>query len=341
MKNQANSGVTENPGTSDLPATSELKALLAEHLEGARKDILSHVQESIDQIYADFEYVESESESEGAQAQVNTEANTDTTVVTKIDNFIQPEHSDLGQGSSSASFKMLAEEFSVAEKTAPAIDSSLAEIVKSLLLENFPKDKLAEVQNKYLRPENCTNLVAPKINKQVLARRQGTMTQHSRRHSLCCSQVYMLYVRHVIAQVESKSNSSSGEQKNILTHAAVLLLSSNRELILKLRDLIRPDLNKQYASLCNPSTPVSSFLFGDELNKEVEELTKSPKLSSKVSPRKRMEPYRVPSGRDVRSPGRFNQCGGRGKTPASPFLGHGQGQTWCQQSPKQSSTKTQ
>ena len=57
-------------------------------------------------------------------------------------------------------------------------------------------------------------------------------------------------------------NSSSGEQKNVLTH-----LSSNRELALKRRDLIRPDLNKQYASLCNPSTPVSSFLFGVEVNK--------------------------------------------------------------------------
>ena len=53
--------------------------------------------------------------------------------------------------------------------------------------------------------------------------------------------------------------------------AAVLLLCSNRELALKRRDLIRPDLNKQYASLCNRFTPVSSFLFGDELNKEVEE----------------------------------------------------------------------
>ena len=88
-------------------------------------------------------------------------------------------------------------------------------------------------------------------------------------------------------------NGSSGEQKNVLTHAAVLLLSSNRELVLKRRDLIRPDLNRQYASLCNPSTPVSSFLFGDELNKEVEELTKSHKLSNKVTPKKLMEPYKA------------------------------------------------
>ena len=102
MKEQANSDDTEDPGISDLPATSELKAMLAELLEGAKKDILSNVQESIDQIYADFEYVESETE--GAQAQVNPEANTDTAVTTKIDNFIQPKPSDLGEGSSSNSF---------------------------------------------------------------------------------------------------------------------------------------------------------------------------------------------------------------------------------------------
>ena len=47
----ANSGVTEDPGISDLPATLELKAVLAKLLEGAENDILSNVQESIDEIY--------------------------------------------------------------------------------------------------------------------------------------------------------------------------------------------------------------------------------------------------------------------------------------------------
>ena len=76
MTERANSGDTEDPGSSGLPATSELKAMLAELLEGAKKDILSNVQESIDLIYADFEYVESETE--GAQALGNPEANADT-----------------------------------------------------------------------------------------------------------------------------------------------------------------------------------------------------------------------------------------------------------------------
>ena len=87
--------------------------------------------------------------------------------------------------------------------------------------------------------------------------------------------------------------------------------------------------------LCHP------LLFGDELNKEVEELTKSHKLSNKVTPKKRMEPYKVSSGRGARGRGRFSQSGGRGKTPASSFLGRGWGQTWSQQNPKQTSTKTQ
>lgn len=192
------------------------------------------------------------------------------------------------------------------------------------------------MQNKYLRPENCTDLVAPKINKQIWQQlRQETRNSDSafqKAQSLVLSGLY------AILQL---CNSSSGDQRNVLTHTAVLLLSANRELNLKRRDLIRPDLNKQYASLCNPSTPVSSFLFGDDLNKEVEELTKSQKLSSKVTPKKRMEPYKVPAARGMRGRGRFSQSAGRGRSSTNSFLVPGRGQARPQQNPRSSSTKTQ
>ena len=321
MMDQTSSGVTENPGTSDFTVVSELKAMFADLLEGAKKDILSNVQESIDQIYADFECVESESE--GPQNQVNPEANTVTAVATKIDKLFSWNPPVLEKDPVAILLKCWLRSLVLRKKTAPAIDSSLAEIVKSLLLEKLPKDKLAAVQNKYLRQENCTNLVVPKINKQIWQQ----LRQETRNNDSAFQKAQSLLLSGLYAVLQT-CNSSSGQQKNVLTHAAVLLLSSNRELSLKRRDLIRPDLNKQYASLCNSSTPVSSFLFGDELNKEVEELTKSHKLSSKVTPRKRMEPYRVPSGRGVRGRSRLNRCGGRGNTPASPFLGRGRGQIW-------------
>ena len=320
----------ENPGKSGATSTSEIKAMFAELLDGAKKDILAQVQESIEQVRADFgyEYVD---DPEG------DESGTVSSPAAKIDDFLQLKASDHGaEGENSDSFKSLAEEFSVAEKTSPAIDANLADIVKSLLTEKVAKDKLTEVQNKYCRPENCTNLVAPKINKQIWQQ----LRQETRNNDSAIQKAQSLLLSGLYAVLQM-CNSSSGDQRNVLTHTAAILLSANRELNLKRRDLIRPDLNKQYASLCNPSTAVSTFLFGDDLNKEVEELTKSHKLSSKVTPRKRMEPYKVPAARGVRGRGRFSQNAGRGRASSSPFLGSGRGQAWHQQIPRASTTKTQ
>ena len=87
-------------------------------------------------------------------------------------------------------------------------------------------------------------------------------------------------------------------------------------------------LSKQYATLCNPSTPVSKHLFGDDLNKEMEELSKASKLTKKVTSSLRMEPYRRPVGRSsskVYVPSRSSNFRGRGSRPGA-FLGFGRGQ---------------
>ena len=328
----------EQAGSSgSTPSATEFKAMFAELLDGAKRDILDTVKESIDQVYADFEYVESE-DLDAQPKSENSEENSNVAVAGKIDEFIQPGKSASGGGSNSDSFKSLAEEFSVSEKTSSSIDANLADIAKSLINEKLSKEKLSELQAKYLRPENCTNLVAPKINKQIWQQlrqeTRNTDTTFQKAQSLLMSGLYA---------VLQLCNSSSGEQKNTLAHTAVLLLSANRDLNLKRRDLIRPDLNKQYAALCNPSTTVSTFLFGDDLNKEVEELTKSNKLSSKVTPKQRFEPYKVPAGRGTRGRGRFSNYPGRGRDSksSSSFLGRGRGQTRAPHNLKTSSTKTQ
>ena len=327
----------ESPKIANSGGTSpvHLKAMFAELLDDAKRDILAYVQDSIETIYADFEDYETGPESGEASTECSDTA-VATTVATKINDFIQPKTSDHAEGSDGGSFKSLADEFSVLEKTSPAIDANLAEIVKSLLTEKLTKEKLAEVQNKYLRPENCTNLVAPKINKQIWQQ----LRQETRNNDSAFQKAQSLLLSGLYAVLQL-CNSANGDQRNVLTHTAVLLLSANRELNLKRRDLIRPDLNKQYAPLCNPSTAVSTFLFGDDLNKEVKELTKSQKLSSKVNPKRCMEPYKFPASRGVCRRGRFGQSAGRGRAPSNSFLGQGLGHTRPQQNPRTSATKTQ
>ena len=312
MRDEAKADIMDQPGRSGSLSTADVKAMFAELLDGAKQDILAQVKGPIDQVYMDFESVEVESENAQPDTEVNSEDNPDSAVAGQIDEFIQPKKPVSDEGINNDSFKSLAEEFSVTEKTSPAIDANLAEIVKSLLNEKLPKEKLSEVQAKYLRPEICTNLVAPKINKQIWQQlRQETRNTDSafqKPQSLLISGLYVVLQR---------CNSSSGEQKNALTHTAVLLLSANRDLNLKRRDLSRPDLNKQYPSLCNPSTTMSTFLFGDDLNKEVEELTKSNKLRNKVTPKQRMEPYEVPDGRGMRGRGCVSLIPGRGRDSRS------------------------
>ena len=169
MTEKARAVVIEQPGQSGSPATAELNA---------KQDILGHVKESIDQVYMDFESVEVEPED--AQPSTGDNPKDTTEVAGKIDEFIQTAKPVDDKGSSSDSLKSLAEEFSVIEKKSPAIDANLTEIVKSLINEKLPKEKLSEVQAKYLSPENCTDLVVPKINKQIWQQlRQDTRNSDS------------------------------------------------------------------------------------------------------------------------------------------------------------------
>ena len=83
---------------------------------------------------------------------------------------MQPVQADLvldNKGSSGVdeSFQTLADAFSVSERTSAPISTGLAEIVNRLLTDKLPREKLQTVQPKYVRPENCPNLVPPKVNK--------------------------------------------------------------------------------------------------------------------------------------------------------------------------------
>ena len=83
------------------------------------------VQESIEQVYVDFKYVETDPE--GSEA--SSVAIPDAAVATKIDEFVQLKTSDHTEGPNSDYFKSLAEEFSVTEKSTPAMAANLAHIV--------------------------------------------------------------------------------------------------------------------------------------------------------------------------------------------------------------------
>ena len=65
--------------------------------------------------------------------------------------------------------------------------------------------------------------------------------------------------------------------------------------------------------------PVSQYLFGDDLNKEMDDLSKASKLTRKVTPNQRVEPYRRPIGRSAGMSSRSSNSRGRGSSRPGVF----------------------
>ena len=62
--------------------------------------------------------------------------------------------------------------------------------------------------------------------------------------------------------------------------------SASFQVSLKRTELLKPDLSKSFRSLCSSSTPLSRFLFGDELSKSVEDIKRANKIMAIVMPKK-------------------------------------------------------
>ena len=129
------------------------KSAMLKMMSDFKTDILANVQESVAQVYHDFGYNEDANSGNGG---IQQGAN----IVSQIAQFTEESHK-------ASNFKSLASQFIGGEKAGPPIDKVLSNIMQSLVNEKLPKEKLDALQRDYLRPENCPDLVAPKINKQI------------------------------------------------------------------------------------------------------------------------------------------------------------------------------
>ncbi|CAB3986867.1 Hypothetical predicted protein [Paramuricea clavata] len=150
---------------------ADIKAAMTEMMFSFKTELLSHVNESISQVYQDFEQAadqEVQDDSVSVPEPDPLPEHSEDNLVDKIANFAKDKGSQSQKDlSENTVFKTFVEQFALGGQTGSAIDHDLATIVSELLTEKLTKEKLEPVQDKYLKPENCENLVAPKINKPI------------------------------------------------------------------------------------------------------------------------------------------------------------------------------
>ena len=166
------------------------------------------------------------------------------------------------------------------------MSDKLAKLVNKRWSEKLTSDKLTEKLKKHSRPGNLSRLVAPRVNPKIWA----NMGHTARRVDLRASNTQNILAKVGTIIAKCTDNSLKAREKDAKkidldemvsfhTDALVLLGHSQYELSLKRREAIKPSLKKEYAALCSLNVPITSLLFGDDLQQQLNNIKASNRIS--------------------------------------------------------------
>ena len=169
----------------------------------------------------------------------------------------------------------IAQDFSEQEDTGPPISQKLADIINKRWSEKLGEHKLHEKRDKYPRPTNCERMIVPRVIPEVWARIDHNVKQLDLRASSI--QANLVKVGAILARSTDKlplaqAEVTSSEIKALITFntdAMPLLGHASRDFSQRRRETLKPHLNKEYATLCASHMPITSFLFGDDLQAQL------------------------------------------------------------------------
>ena len=93
----------------------------------------------------------------------------------------------------------------------------------------------------------------------------------------------------IVLSIEALMSNESTDKKALVTNlldAVAIIGYGVTELNLRRRELIKPDLNSQFASLCSAQVPITGYLFGDNLIiQQCKDIQETNKLGQKFGQR--------------------------------------------------------
>ena len=177
-------------------------------------------------------------------------------------------------------------------------DTLLDEIVQSMneteklakIVENRWHNKLSDGQgkektDKYLRPANCDDFITPKVNPEILERldRQTHLSTILSTLQSATTKVGYICTKATELLLQARRENKSPDIEQLIrmhTDALGLLSHISFEISQRRRHAIRPNLNKEYATLCASHVPITKMLFGEELQTQLNHIRASNKISN-------------------------------------------------------------
>ena len=191
------------------------------------------------------------------------------------------------------------------EVTGQGINENLVELVQKSVCCNLNHDILDNLKKQCLRPANCPFLVAPRVNPEIW----NLMNVSSRNKDIVLRKTQENLINAMIPLVEAVDMAVSNnlpDLANKLKDSLQLLGHSTMDLNNQRKDSIRPDLPLKAKVLTKKDKPVSTLLFGDDIEAEIKKAESNAKLeeaikhqpststSRQTAPQTRFHPYSNP-----------------------------------------------
>ncbi len=232
----------------------------------------------------------------------------------------------------------ISQDFDKEEDLGPNINQQLADIINKRWSTKLNEVKIKEKMEKYFQPANCDKLIVPCVNAEIWDKLDNKTKHHDLRSasiqkSMAKVGAILALSTETLVQMRQKKLPEVDKLVKLNTDALALLGHTSCELSMRRRDAIKPNLHKDYSSLCAPHVPVTSFLFGDNLQTRLNDIRASNKISKTTVP-ERFKNQAKGRSRFSTSWSNNNSGTDNRQRRGNPFLS--KGRHWKQQSKKDS-----
>lgn len=189
-------------------------------------------------------------------------------------------------------FSSLAKRFKTIEVFGPKIDDTLAQNVTDLFRKGMNEEQFETLVKDEAtpRPENCDGLQTVRMNRSIwdiMSSTARSMDSKLQKTETAIVKASVLLTKNLnkLAQLERVINDQGLNVTPIvegLNDSVALLGHANYLSCMVRRDLLKPELKREFSHLCNHSIPYTNWLFGDDVSKTVKEIEESSRMGHKV-----------------------------------------------------------
>ena len=170
---------------------------------------------------------------------------------------------------------------------APAIGDRLAGDVRTLLTEEMNIPVLEEIKQKFPRPENLPELVAPVMNAELIKVVSRDHRENDR--VLKRAHEYLLAVTSVVLgnlDMLEGGHIDQDVRTNTLTDGLAMLAKAMTDVTRARREVLKKDVRPEFKEILDPSKNKvgGDFLVGEDLAKKMEDLKQAHKTVDSLKP---------------------------------------------------------